>query len=247
MFNIYKITNNVNGKVYIGRTYQNPSTRFRQHRLGMGYGKKMPIHLAMTKYGIENFSHEVIYVAFSEKDSKFAEIYFINYFNCLAPNGYNVDLNTKYIKDNPYLITETKESVAVQSIEVETANAEQNTSTRVRYPVELFLESKKLYESGVSPKQIVKQLQLNLASNSLVNKLKGLGCDTSNKARNKFRGNLKFFISESERASIISDFNNGVVVVDLVDKYKRSNQAIRRLLFKAGVYITRDKHICRTA
>lgn len=135
---IYKITNKTNNKSYIGKTTQKPEIRWKQHILGMGYGKQMPIHLALTKYKKENFTFEVIYTCKDETDMNFAEVYFINKYTSLVPYGYNLDFSTQHLRDNPYLIGENNNSSAVQSIDSEPANAEYNLSTRTRYPVELW-------------------------------------------------------------------------------------------------------------
>ena len=67
---IYKITNNINEKFYIGFTSQkNPKYRFHQH-LSTARSKKknnQPIIRAIRKYGEENFSFEVLI----EGDEKF--------------------------------------------------------------------------------------------------------------------------------------------------------------------------------
>ena len=60
---IYKITNNINNKVYIGKTEQiNPEERWREHlrEAGREGRKHRAIYAAMRKYGIENFSFEVL-------------------------------------------------------------------------------------------------------------------------------------------------------------------------------------------
>lgn len=55
---VYKITNNINGKIYIGQT-NNLKRRLQEHK----HDKRMnhPIHNAIVKYGWENFSVEVLY------------------------------------------------------------------------------------------------------------------------------------------------------------------------------------------
>ena len=59
---IYKITNNVNGKVYVGQTKQNVRDRFYRHcsRIGSTHELNMAIHKAIRKYGKQNFTLEVI-------------------------------------------------------------------------------------------------------------------------------------------------------------------------------------------
>jgi group I intron endonuclease len=57
---IYKITNKVNGKVYIGKT-KDPERRWREHKNeSLKAEKKYVIYLALNKYGINNFDFEVI-------------------------------------------------------------------------------------------------------------------------------------------------------------------------------------------
>jgi len=176
----------------------------------------------------------------------FAEIYFINKEATLAPYGYNVDFNVKYIKDNPYLIGKDNTSPAVQSIPSEPVNAEYNLGKRTRYPIELWYEIKRLYLDGKSPKDICKLLDITVPHRTMISKLQVLGCDTSNLARNKIRGNGKFLITNSEKLNIVSDFKDGLTPVQLEKKHKRSSKIIKKALVDAGLYVSRDKKICRT-
>jgi group I intron endonuclease len=60
---IYKITNNVNDKIYIGKTeYVKPEERWKQHlrEYTRKRCEKRPLYAAMNKYGIEHFHFEVI-------------------------------------------------------------------------------------------------------------------------------------------------------------------------------------------
>lgn len=57
---IYRITNIVNGKIYIGQTL-NPSKRWSLHKSESKKDKpSMAINYAMKKYGIHNFTFEII-------------------------------------------------------------------------------------------------------------------------------------------------------------------------------------------
>lgn len=245
-YNIYKITNKLNGKSYIGKTTQLPKVRFKQHALGMGYGKYMPIHLSIKKYGIENFELKVIHESINDIDMNFAEIYFIDKYNTLSPYGYNIDFNVKYLKDNPYLIANVKDFAAVQSIPSETVNSEYNLGTRTRYPIELWYEIKSLYLDGKAPKDICQILEIKVPHRTMISKLKVLSCDTSNKARNKIRGNGKFLISDSEKLNIVNDFKKGFTPVQLEKKHKRSSKVIKQTLVDSKLYVSLDKKICRT-
>lgn len=86
---IYKITNNVNGKIYIGQTIQNVKERFYQHCATKCSDSvlNMAIHRAIKKYGKSNFTIEVIEEV--DKDSlNDREKFWIEYYNSYN-NGYN--------------------------------------------------------------------------------------------------------------------------------------------------------------
>lgn len=92
MIGIYKITNKINNKIYIGQSID-IKERWKQHfykaynEKELGYNSA--IHQAFRKYGYENFSFEVIELCEKEElDAK--EIYWIKTLNSLTPNGYNI-------------------------------------------------------------------------------------------------------------------------------------------------------------
>lgn len=58
---IYKITNLVNGKIYVGQTSSRPQKRWNEHCCAARKkSPKLAIHRAMAKYGFGNFAMEVI-------------------------------------------------------------------------------------------------------------------------------------------------------------------------------------------
>ena len=61
-WDIYKIQNNINQKVYIGQTVAFYEKRFRQHRNNYTkpYFVQLALYKAFKKYGLHNFSFEVI-------------------------------------------------------------------------------------------------------------------------------------------------------------------------------------------
>lgn len=73
---IYKITNLINGNFYIGKTTRTINIRFNEHCKKPS--KRMPITLAIQKYGKENFISEQLDVADCVKDLNAKEIYYIS-------------------------------------------------------------------------------------------------------------------------------------------------------------------------
>lgn len=87
---IYKITNKINGKCYIGQSI-NVRKRWESHKVAMSCTKRddyeYPLYQDMRKYGIENFSFEIIEECAEEELNK-KEIYYIELFDAFE-NGYN--------------------------------------------------------------------------------------------------------------------------------------------------------------
>lgn len=94
MTGIYKITNKINGKCYIGQSIH-CDKRFKEHCCG----KKQFIDETIQLEGIENFSFELLEECEqSELDKR--EDYYIQQYNTMFPNGYNKrwNINTKRYK-----------------------------------------------------------------------------------------------------------------------------------------------------
>ena len=89
MGSIYKITNKLNGKSYIGQTMQLVVKRWRAH---ISRKSTSAIHAAIKAYGKENFSFEVIEIAPTIEELNMLEQKYIKEFNTMSPNGYNLDM-----------------------------------------------------------------------------------------------------------------------------------------------------------
>ena len=85
---IYKITNLINGKIYIGQTTKSIDIRWKQHCKANSYCNYLKN--AIQKYGKENFTIEEIDGANSLSELNYLEKHYICKFNSLAPNGYNL-------------------------------------------------------------------------------------------------------------------------------------------------------------
>ena len=87
---IYKITNLVNQKCYIGQTTNRPETRFKQHRSQKTCGT-VALYRAFRKYGIENFEFKVI-LQCTKSDLNYYEQSCIALYDSFGSNGYNMTL-----------------------------------------------------------------------------------------------------------------------------------------------------------
>lgn len=85
---IYKITNLINNKQYIGQTIKTKEQRWREHISPSS--RCTYIKNAIQKYGKENFIIEQIDSAESLSELNEKEKYWIDKLNSLTPNGYNL-------------------------------------------------------------------------------------------------------------------------------------------------------------
>lgn len=103
---IYKITNKVNGKIYIGCTSRTMEQRLSGHFRQRFSMRGNCLGRAIIKYGIENFIIEKIEDCNSEKQMFEREIYWISFYNSTNNNiGYNLTEGgdtgpIRYGKDN---------------------------------------------------------------------------------------------------------------------------------------------------
>jgi len=92
LYTIYKVTNKVNGNVYVGFTNSTPHTRFIGHLSEAKLNTNYKFHNAINKYGKDNFVIESLY---KSNDRDFAlnimEPYFIKTLDTYrTKHGYNM-------------------------------------------------------------------------------------------------------------------------------------------------------------
>jgi group I intron endonuclease len=88
MIGIYKIENKLNNHCYIGQS-ANIQKRWTQHKNPYNWEREIrkPLYLAFKKYGLENFSFEILEECLLE-ELKIKEREWIKYYNSYQ-NGYN--------------------------------------------------------------------------------------------------------------------------------------------------------------
>ena len=88
-FKIYKYTNKINGKVYIGKTCRTLAARAGYK--GKNYEKCPHFWNAIKKYNWKNFKPEILEEGLSSKEALHREIYWIKYYNSTDTHkGYNI-------------------------------------------------------------------------------------------------------------------------------------------------------------
>lgn len=88
MYQIYKITNTINGKSYIGKTKKTFEVRFREHvrESKKERAKDRPLYRAMNKYGVDVFTIELVEETYDPVER---EKYWIEFYGTYGSGGYN--------------------------------------------------------------------------------------------------------------------------------------------------------------
>jgi len=88
---LYKITNIITGKCYIGVTIQpDIKRRWTKHINSVNYKEGCPIlKKSMKKHGVKNFKFDILIICFDQDVVKYEKEY-IKKFNSQVPNGYNI-------------------------------------------------------------------------------------------------------------------------------------------------------------
>jgi group I intron endonuclease len=89
---VYKATNKINGKAYIGQTCRSLTRRRNEHkRAALDDKYKSPFHEAMRKYGVDNFEWEILAERKTTRSLDRAEARLIRkYKSHCKENGYNL-------------------------------------------------------------------------------------------------------------------------------------------------------------
>ncbi len=84
---VYTHTNKINGKMYVGITCQSPNRRWRN---GNGYKENEHFFRSISKYGWDNFTHEIVRAGLSKDQACEMEKELIDkYRTCIDTYGYN--------------------------------------------------------------------------------------------------------------------------------------------------------------
>lgn len=87
IYYIYKATNKINGKVYIGKTYD--FLKRKEEHLKDRRGNSI-FHRAIDKYGADNFEWEIVDSTTQSERINLLEKYYIQQYDSYKSNGYNM-------------------------------------------------------------------------------------------------------------------------------------------------------------
>ena len=173
---IYKITNKINGKSYIGQTIQNVKERFYQHCATKCSQAilNMVIHKAINKYGKSNFTIEVIEEVESTNLND-RERYWIRYYDSYN-NGYNSTKGgqdgIKLFKnlDTESIVREYKSGKSLREIG-RLFNVDKQTIKDLLVRNNINLRTTRTYKLSQKDREdIIKDLSLGLSRKEIISK-----------------------------------------------------------------------------
>lgn len=131
---IYKVTNKINGKQYIGQTMRKIEQRWKQHVYSAFNDSpldKTPFHLAIKKYGAEAFVVEQVEKC-KDKDLNDRETYWIRHFDTFN-NGYNITTGGEHpLRWDGEVVPLWNEGLSVKDIAKELGISKRMVSERLK-------------------------------------------------------------------------------------------------------------------
>lgn len=145
---IYKITNKITSKMYIGKhKYDKPE-------LDKSYiASGIYINRSIKLYGIENFKIELVSIAETESDLNQQEIYYINLYDTLFPNGYNLTYGGDGLSNPPDFIREKMSQKKIGTVRSEEAKRKTSESLKKVVHTEEWVAKIKLANAGKKPSE----------------------------------------------------------------------------------------------
>jgi len=143
---IYRISNSVNDKVYIGQTIRSLDARLKRHfhDACRNPGSRLKIHRAINKYGTDKFSIEQIDEASSQEELNEKERYWIKKYDSMT-NGYNMteggDGGNTYSSRSPSQMKATKKKLSKANFGRNNGMSNQIKAKNIKTGEEHFFES----------------------------------------------------------------------------------------------------------
>lgn len=236
LWSIYKITNLLNNKIYIGQT-KNIKNRWSRHKSDAKLGKKYNSHLyeAMRKYGTNNFICEIIVQTQNIEDIDALEVICIQQYNSLNRTiGYNISAGGQ---TNKLVSAETREKLS-KSLKGRISPMKGKNLSQETKDLLSLANKGNTYRLGVKVTDKTKQLLSN------INKGKKISEDTLKKMSQSMIGknagdkngmfgqkSIHAKLTQNQAIKIRHEYAVGdISMIDLSKKYNVSKKTIFNIL-----------------
>lgn len=204
---IYKITNKINGKVYVGQTTKTLEERFQKHCWGTTkndkYHLNVAIKKAIKKYGKENFTIKLIEETETSKLDE-REVYWISFYDSYN-KGYNCTLGGQNGATRKCRLSWSEENEVIEAKYLgfsikeigEVYNIDRTTVHNIFKRHNLKMPSKRNLEDRINKDVFVQFLSTNPTCKEIENKFGICRCSVHNYLR---KHHIEYNFSKSVRA-----------------------------------------------
>lgn len=219
---IYLIENKINNKKYVGQTIQyDINKRWNKHRQVNKRFIGTCLFNAYKKYGIENFNFKIICICFDSDIDKFEEEY-INRYDTLYPNGYNMIEGGKSRKFTPILKKIISDKLKGENHPMFGKHLKEETKQKLR--------EKNSGINGANYGKKLSQEKRDHLSKLAVERHKTHNYDQNERTKQKIRNSLKNYYSDE---TIVNKKNIKVQQYDLnenlIKTYISMNEAAKEI------------------
>ena len=251
---IYKITNKVNNKVYIGQTRYTVESRWRQHLKNYNVEhRKQPLYLAFEKYGIENFEIETVEeVNVNSLDER--EIFWIAKYNSFK-EGYNATIGGQGTKLYYWTDSKYEEIRTMYLSGFTTANIGKHFNvsswviTNILKSLDVKLRNNPLSMNAVETAEFIKKYENGNSLKELASEYQ-TDKETVKRFLQKKGVNLRvhsLLVNNKElHNQLIEDYVNGIRYKDLEQKYLADTRTIKKILVEHGINLDIYRGLKRT-
>lgn len=218
---IYKITNIINGKVYIGKSL-NIEKRFKQHKTDLNHNRNHNNHFqnAWNKYGENSFIFEIIHEC-NEQYIDDLEIYYIYHYDSYNSNyGYNYTLGGEGGK-----LTEEYKNKMREKCKFKNASLNEHEVRKIKLLLYCLMDRQEIadiFNIDVSTvKSIAEVRNYYYVAEELNDSIKG----------------LKRKLLDDRNDKVFELYDKGYRIVDIVEEMKLSKSCVEHIIYD------RDKHV----
>ncbi len=216
---IYKITNIVNGKVYIGKS-QNIEKRFNTHISDLNHNRGHNSHFqnAWNKYAQDNFKFEIIHTldTYDEKEISNLEIYYISKYDATNPKyGYNFRCGGQGGK-----LSERQKMIIKEQSKFKNASLSEEDVRLIKLMLYCLMDRK----------EIAKMFNVKLCTIKSIAEVKTYYyvCEELN---DKIKG-LKQKLIDERNEKILESFDSGKRIIDIINETGYSESIVSKCVHK---------------
>lgn len=256
---IYKISNDINSKVYIGQTVQDVKKRFCNHCGKDNHNENMAIKRAIQKYGKEHFKIEIIEDDILKENLNEREMYWIAFYKSNDSEfGYNLTrggdctvVEPKFDEDQQLKICNDYKSGTTIKDLASKYNTDKCTIYRYikQNNVNVDRQKNKNLESRVDVNEFILYIRFNYPHiNDVCDKFNICRCSVYNMIKELKEYNLKLNPYNPRKSNakihekeICKMYKEGYNIKDLMKIFKTDKPYVSKVLKENGITIQRNK------